>query len=204
MSLFKISRTRDEAARIWRRSEASSLLAESAISSSPTMEPEIRSSRCRLVRRDSNRWSITVLAPSRTPYSRTERAHRSTAAISSSSRVFSTPPMSARCRAAATGFRAEKAGVPRRTIMSAAAVVWPSSRRTWCGSSLGRRARARSRPSPVTACSASSSSTLGSSRVRQDFSIKSVISALQSSVPAYRATAPAGFPPPPSRRSPRR
>ena len=98
--------------------------------------------------------------------------------MSSSSRVFRLPPMSARWREPATGFTPEKEGLPRRTILSTAAVV---SFRRWAtssGSVSGRRRRARSLPSSVTAWSASSSSTRGSSKVSMDFSNRSVMGSL--------------------------
>ena len=86
--------------------------------------------------------------------------------------------MWARWREAATGFTPEKEGLPRRTILSTAAVV---SFRRWAtssGSVSGRRRRARSLPSSVTAWSASSSSTRGSSKVSMDFSNRSVMGSL--------------------------
>ena len=77
-------------------------------------------------------------------------------AMSSSSRVFRLPPMSARWREAATGLTPEKEGLPRSTIMFTAAVV--SSRRSGHLRRVGFRAAAgghRSLPSSVTAWSAS-------------------------------------------------
>ena len=102
-------------------------------------------------------------APS--PYSLAERAARSTAAMSSSSRVLSAPPMWARWREAATGLTPEKEGLPRRALMSTAALVSSSARWTSSGSVMGRSARQRSLPSWVTAWPARRSSTLGSSRI---------------------------------------
>ena len=101
--------------------------------------------------------------------------------MSSSSRVFRLPPMSARWREPATGFTPEKEGLPRRTIRSTAAVV---SLSRWATSSRlvsGRRRRARSFPSWVTAWSASRSRTRGSSKVSIDFSNRSVMGSLLTS-----------------------
>ena len=56
-------------------------------------------------------------------YSPTVRAAFSTPAMSSSSRVFRQPPISARCRDGPTGRTPEKEGVPRVSIMARAAVV---------------------------------------------------------------------------------
>ena len=138
----------------------------SAISSSPTMEPVILSSRKRLAVRERNRWSMQVFfRSSPSPYSLAERAARSTAAMSSSSRVLSAPPMWARWREAATGLTPEKEGLPRRALMSTAALVSSSARWTSSGSVMGRSARQRSLPSWVTAWPARRSSTLGSSRI---------------------------------------
>ena len=58
--LCKISRTLASVARMWRRMEASSLLAESASSSSPMMELVMVSSRKRLGVRARNRWEMGV------------------------------------------------------------------------------------------------------------------------------------------------
>ena len=67
---------------------------------------------------------MEVLAPpSPAAYSLAERAQRSRAAMSSSSRVLRAPPMSARWREAATGRTPERGGVPLRTIMAQAAEV---------------------------------------------------------------------------------
>ena len=171
-----MSRTLEAVARICRRMEASSGLAASAISSSPTMEPVILSSRKRLAVRERNRWSMQVFfRSSPSPYSLAERAARSTAAMSSSSRVLSAPPMWARWREAATGLTPEKEGLPRRPIMVRAASVWSRRCRTSSGSVSGRRRRARCLASALTACSLSSSSTRGSSRVRMDLSNRSLM-----------------------------
>ena len=165
-SLLRMSRTLEAVARMCRRMEASSGLAASAISSSPTMEPVILSSRKRLAVRERNRWSMQVFfRSSPSPYSLAERAARSTAAMSSSSRVLSAPPMWARWREAATGLTPEKEGLPRRALMSTAALVSSSARWTSSGSVMGRSARQRSLPSWVTAWPARRSSTLGSSRI---------------------------------------
>ena len=61
MSFWRMSRTLAEVARMCRRMEASSGLAESAISFSPRMEPVILSSRNRLAVREAKRWSMQVL-----------------------------------------------------------------------------------------------------------------------------------------------
>ena len=182
MSLFRMSRTLEAVARMCRRMEASSGLAASAISSSPRMEPVIFSSRKRLAVRERNRWSMQVLArsPSPSPYSLAERAARSTAAMSSSSRVFSAPPMWARWREGATGLTPDREGLPRRAVIWTAALVSSRARCTSSASVRGRSARQRSLPSSVTACSARRSSTLGSSKVCMDFSNKSVISSCSS------------------------
>ena len=174
MIFCKMSRTLASEARMCRRMEASSVLAESAISSSPRMELVILSSRKRLGVRALNRWEMGVFS-SVAPYSPTLRAHRSTAAISSSSRVDRLPPMSARWRLGATGLTPEKPGLPRSTSSFTAAVVSSWARWTSSGSVMGWRDRARSFPSWVAAQSASCSSTRGSSRVAMDFSNRSVM-----------------------------
>ena len=137
----------------------------------------IRSSRWWLPRRDRNRWSMAVFSPpSSLWYSRTRRAQRSTPAMSSSSRVFSAPPRSARYRLSATGLMPEKAGLPRRPIIARAASVSSWRRATASGSVWGAIFRARSRASPLLVWSASICSTVGSSRVRMDLSNNSLMS----------------------------
>ena len=177
MIFCKISRTLASVERMCRRMEASSLLAESASSSSPTMELVMVSSKKRLGVRARNRWEMGVFS-SVSPYSLAVRAHRRTAAISSSSRVFRLPPMSARWRLAPTGFTPEKPGLPRWMSMFTAAVVSSRARCTSSGSVMGRRARERSFPSWVAAQAASCSRTRGSSSVTMDFSNRSVIACL--------------------------
>ena len=56
MMRCKVSRTRADAARIFRRISASSALAASAISSSPVMQVVIFSSKKRLGERDIKSW----------------------------------------------------------------------------------------------------------------------------------------------------
>ena len=58
----KISRTLASVALMWRRLESSSLLAESASSSSPMMELVMVSSRKRLGVRARNRWEMGVFS----------------------------------------------------------------------------------------------------------------------------------------------
>ena len=62
MSFCRMSRTLDSVARMCRRMEASSGLAESASSSSPTMELVMVSSRKRFVVRARNRWEMGVFS----------------------------------------------------------------------------------------------------------------------------------------------
>ena len=62
MSRCRISRTFASAARMCRRMEASSGLAESAISSSPRMELVMRSSKKRLGVRAWNRWEMGLFS----------------------------------------------------------------------------------------------------------------------------------------------
>ena len=88
---------------------------------------------------------------------------------------FRLPPRSARSSASRTGFTPEKDGLPRRPIMSRAASVSSSRRRTSSGSVSGVSASARRLASALTACSASSPNTRGSSSVRMDFSNSSVM-----------------------------
>ena len=197
MMRCKISRTLLSVARMWRRMDASSGLAESASSPSPTMEPVILSSKKRLGRREWKRTSMGVFfSASPSPYSLADRAAARTLAMSSSSLVFRLPPMLARWRDPATGRTPAKAGLPPRTIFSTAAVVSASRAVTSTGSVSGRRRRALSLPSSVTAWSASMSSTRGSSRVCMDFSNRSVMKRIASSVvynsPASESPAPAG------------
>ena len=95
--------------------------------------------------------------------------------MSSSSRVLSAPPRSARAREARTSFTPEKLGLPRTTIMVLAALV--SSRRCFTskGSEEGVSRRARSLAVSPTACWESFCSTAGSSKVFRDFSKKLMI-----------------------------
>ena len=81
--------------------------------------------------------------------------------------MFSTPPMSARCRLARTSFTPENEGLPLVTIMARAALV--SARRffTSAVSVEGASASARSLAEALTACWASCSSIAGSSSVEQ-------------------------------------
>ena len=62
MSRCKMSRTLASAARMCRRMEASSGLAESAISSSPRMELVMRSSKKRFGVRAWNRWEMGLFS----------------------------------------------------------------------------------------------------------------------------------------------
>ena len=164
------------AARMWRRMSASSVLAASAMVSSSGMARLIFSSRKRLPWRERNRWSMAVFsAASSLKYSLARRAAVSRSAMVSSSRVFRAPPRSARSRASATGFTPENDGLPRRPMRFRAASVWSSRRSTSSGSVSGRRRRARCLASALTACSLSSSSTRGSSRVRMDLSNRSLM-----------------------------
>ena len=164
------------AARMWRRMSASSVLAASAMVSSSGMARLIFSSRKRLPWRERNRWSMAVFsAASSLKYSLARRAAVSRSAMVSSSRVFRAPPRSARSRVSATGFTPEKDGLPRSPMKFRAASVWSSRRCTSSGSVSGRRRRARCLASALTACSESSSSTRGSSRVRRDLSNNSLM-----------------------------
>ena len=92
--------------------------------------------------------------------------------MSSSSRVFSAPPRSARAREGRTSFTPEKEGLPRTTIMVLAAVVSSRRRLTSARSPEGVRQRACSFAVSPTACWESISSTAGSSSVVNDFSKK--------------------------------
>ena len=176
MIFWRICRPLDAAFRLWRRMSASSGLALSAMTSSSRMEVVIFSSRKRLPRRDRNRLSTAVRSPpSSFQYSFTRRAQRSTPAMSSSSRVFSVPPRSARYRLSPTGLMPEKAGLPRRPIISRAASVSPWSRSTSSTAVRGDVARARSRASALLVWSASMARTAGSSSVRMDLSNNSLI-----------------------------
>ena len=62
ISRWRMSRTLASVERMCRRMEASSLLAESAISSSPRMELVMLSSRKRFGVRERNRWEMTVFS----------------------------------------------------------------------------------------------------------------------------------------------
>ena len=165
------------AARMWRRISASSGLAASAMVSSSGIQRLMVSSRKRFPWRDKNKWSIAVFSVRSSPekYSLARRAAVSRSAMLSSSRVFRLPPRSARSSASATGLTPEKEGLPRRPIIARAASVWSSSRSASSASVSGRMRRHRAFPSALTACSESSCSTLGSSRVRMDFSNCSLI-----------------------------
>ena len=174
ISFCRISRTLASVARMWRRIEASSLLAESANSSSPTMELVMVSSKKRLGVRAWKRWEMGVFS-SLSPYSLAVRAQRSTAATSSSSRVLRLPPMSARWRMAPTGFTPDRPGLPRSTSIFTAAEVSSWARCTSSRSVIGRSWRAFSLPSWVAAQAESCSSTRGSSSVIMDFSNRSVM-----------------------------
>jgi len=160
-----------------RRISASSVEAESAISSSPTMDEVIFSSRNLLARRAENRLSMLVRPTvSSETYPRTSRAHCSTPAMSMSSLVLRLPPRSALERDARTSRTPENDGLPRTTIMVLAAVVSSSRRFTSALSAAGRSSRAFSLAVELTHWAESMSSTVGSSSVFNDFSARSLYS----------------------------
>ena len=168
MILFSTSRILALAARICRLMLASSLLAASAISSSPTMERVIFSSRNLLGIRAPNRPVRHPASSPAQPFS--WRAARRTPAISSSSRVFSIPPSLARARLPLTGRISHRGAVPFSATMRLASVVSRSRSATSVSISDGRSSSAASLAAEHTASSWSIRSTLGNSRVRRDFS----------------------------------
>ena len=160
------SRARAEACRILRRIAARAGDAESAISSSDRMAPQMRFSRYWFGVRRLNRSSRLVRTPSHFCFhSVMPRRVRRTPAIFSSSAIFSRPPACALRSGPATSVRPPNDGEPNRAIRTNASSVSCSRRSASSGDGSSCSAACAAASHDV--CSASSFKILSSSSARQ-------------------------------------
>ena len=155
--------------RIFRRIEASSLLAASAISSFERMDVKMRSSKNLFGVSCRKKMSRPLSTASPSAYSFAVRAALRTVATRSSSSGLRQPPRSARLSDAPTSTIPPKLGEPLSVMSLQAALVCACNSRISSASSSGRTARHRSFAAGLEAWSASSASTLSSSSFVSDF-----------------------------------
>ena len=161
------SRILDSCSRMRRRMDASSDDAVSAISSSDRIADVIASSKYLLGTSAPNSASSDVSTPALlSRHCARPRMVRSVPAISSSSRMVSTLPASARRKALLTLRSPPNAGPPNRASSICASRVWFMSARAKCRSHSGVSESASSRASGQAVKSAKRSRTLSSSRAR--------------------------------------
>lgn len=147
----KISRTLLSVARMWRRMDASSGLAESASSPSPTMEPVILSSKNRLAagRGRERRWAFSSpRPPRRTPWPTGGGQDLGDVQQLPGVRL---PPMLARWRDPATAAPRQRRAAAQDHLLHGSRWSQPAGPSPPPGSVSGRRRRALSLPSSVTA-----------------------------------------------------